>query len=545
MRKTYTMRQALEDPDLLGTILPGKSWQAWRVLLIAAMGEKLTFWERLIFKRFTGRDREPGKMVSELVAIAGRRAGKSRAASALACYLAALCDHSEAQAIGETLRVLFLAKDQKQAGVCWGYVDGVFQSIPLFRDMVASRTQDTITLTTGIALEVRAASASSLRGFTCCAVLADEAAHWATNESAANADTAILDAVRPSLGTTGGPLLILSSPYARKGEVFRLYEEHYGAKGDADILVVHGATLDFHRSPELEAFVERALQRNPVAARAEYLAEFRSDLEGFVSLEVIRACTGAHVELPPAAGNKHVAGLDLASGSGEDALGFSICHHDRMLDKIVVDYVRAWQPPFSPSGVLAEVADICRAYDVETVIGDRFAYNFAREMLRGADMGFRVSDKTTSVCFSELAPMLNANEVVLPRHQLLLDQLGSLERKPSSRGKEFIGHPPGGHDDIAAATAVAVTHCAFRDANRITWWFGDPIINEMLAAIRAGEAPKTADQYLADYDDEIRRRAYVRTGNLDYAGRPIEPTSNIPIVREEPRRIGDDCDWLH
>jgi hypothetical protein len=28
MRKTYTMRQALEDPDLLGTILPGKTWQA-------------------------------------------------------------------------------------------------------------------------------------------------------------------------------------------------------------------------------------------------------------------------------------------------------------------------------------------------------------------------------------------------------------------------------------------------------------------------------------------------------------------------------------
>ena len=111
MRKTYTMREALEDPELLGSILPGKSWAPWRIILIAAMGEKLTFWERRIFKRFTGRSKEPGQMVSELVAIAGRRAGKSRAASALACYLAALCDWSDAQAVGETLRVLFLAKD--------------------------------------------------------------------------------------------------------------------------------------------------------------------------------------------------------------------------------------------------------------------------------------------------------------------------------------------------------------------------------------------------------------------------------------------------
>jgi hypothetical protein len=163
MRKTYTMRQALEDPDLLGTILPGKTWQPWRVILIAAMGEKLTFWERRIFKRFTGRDREPGKMVRELVAVAGRRAGKSRAASAFACYLTALCDWSDAQAVGETLRVLFLAKDQKQAGVCFGYVNGVFESIPVFRELLANRTQDTITLTTGIALEVKAGGERTAR----------------------------------------------------------------------------------------------------------------------------------------------------------------------------------------------------------------------------------------------------------------------------------------------------------------------------------------------------------------------------------------------
>src|SRR5262245_9162050 len=147
MKKLYSMREALENPNLLGTILPGKTWAPWRIILIAAMGEPLTFWERRVYKRFTGRSREPGEMVRELVAVAGRRAGKSRAASALACYLAALCDWSDAQAIGETLRVLFLAKDQTQAGVCFDYVNGVFESIPVFRDFVANRTQDTITLT--------------------------------------------------------------------------------------------------------------------------------------------------------------------------------------------------------------------------------------------------------------------------------------------------------------------------------------------------------------------------------------------------------------
>ena len=49
-----------------------------------------------------------------------------------------------------------------------------------------------------------------------------------------------------------------------------------------------------------------------------------------------------------------------------------------------------------------------------------------------------------------------------------------------------------------------------------------------------------------DEEDEQRRRMFVRTGNLDHAGRPIEPTSDIPIVRPTaPRRIGWLTDWLH
>ena len=37
-----TLRKALADPQLLGGALTGDSWQAWRALLIAAMGEELT-----------------------------------------------------------------------------------------------------------------------------------------------------------------------------------------------------------------------------------------------------------------------------------------------------------------------------------------------------------------------------------------------------------------------------------------------------------------------------------------------------------------------
>jgi hypothetical protein len=43
------MRAALADPDLFGSILVGPSWEAWRVWLIALVGEGLTDEERVTF----------------------------------------------------------------------------------------------------------------------------------------------------------------------------------------------------------------------------------------------------------------------------------------------------------------------------------------------------------------------------------------------------------------------------------------------------------------------------------------------------------------
>ena len=45
------LREALSDPNLLGTAIAGDSWRSWRILLIAAMGDELREDEREIFSR--------------------------------------------------------------------------------------------------------------------------------------------------------------------------------------------------------------------------------------------------------------------------------------------------------------------------------------------------------------------------------------------------------------------------------------------------------------------------------------------------------------
>jgi hypothetical protein len=86
------------------------------------------------------------------------------------------------------------------------------------------------------------------------------------------------NAVRPGLATTGGPLLVASSPYARKSELWNAHRKHYGPKGDSLILVAQGASRDFNPSLP-QRVVDRAFERDPAAASAEYLGQFRTDIK--------------------------------------------------------------------------------------------------------------------------------------------------------------------------------------------------------------------------------------------------------------------------
>ena len=82
------LREALSDPNLLGTAIAGDSWRSWRALLIAAMGEELNEDEREIFTKLTGREREPLQRIDQFAAVIGRRGGKSKAIATVATYIA-------------------------------------------------------------------------------------------------------------------------------------------------------------------------------------------------------------------------------------------------------------------------------------------------------------------------------------------------------------------------------------------------------------------------------------------------------------------------
>ena len=118
--------------------------------------------------------------------------------------------------------MLIIAPDQRQAKITLDYVAGYLDASPVLRQVVKRQTTDSLELDDRVVIEVRASSFRRLRGLTCAAIICDEAAYWLPDDTSANPDTEILTACRPMLATTGGPLIVISSPYGRRGELWEV-----------------------------------------------------------------------------------------------------------------------------------------------------------------------------------------------------------------------------------------------------------------------------------------------------------------------------------
>jgi len=82
--------------------------------------------------------------------------------------------------------------------------------------------------------------------------------------------------------------------------------------GDQAILVAQGTSRDFNP----ESVIDRAIERDPAAASAEYLAQFRTDIESLLTQEAVGACIDAGVrERAPERQHSYIAFVDPSGGS--------------------------------------------------------------------------------------------------------------------------------------------------------------------------------------------------------------------------------------
>jgi hypothetical protein len=237
-----------------------------------------------IFTACTGRQLWPALRAKIVSIIVGRRGGKSYITAIIGIYLAT---RKYKLKLGTKGMAMILARDREQAGVIRGYVLAFLRALDELREQFADDpTQKLIELKNGITIEVRAAGEAGTRGYTVVAALMDEIAFWPTDPDSAKQDKKVLRALRPAmLGIKNAMIVMLSSPYAKRGELWENYRKAFGKDDQTRYLVWQADTLSMRPSddPELLGEIKDEYEDDPESAKAEYGAMFRTDLENIYS----------------------------------------------------------------------------------------------------------------------------------------------------------------------------------------------------------------------------------------------------------------------
>jgi hypothetical protein len=213
--------------------------------------------------------------------------------------------------------------------------------------------------------------------------------------------------------------------------------------------------------------IDRALAEDRAAASAEYLADWRSDIEGVFTKEALDAAVIAgRRELPPRSGVAYTAFVD-PSGGASDSMTLGIAHVEDGV--AILDLLRERRPPFAPSDVVSDFAADIKRYCVSAAYGDRYGAEWVRESFVKAGIAYRHSEKSKSDLYGELIPLVNSMGVELLDSPRLLAQLESLERRTARGGRSSIDHPASLHDDLGNAACGALVLCRTEPVAEFSW----------------------------------------------------------------------------
>jgi hypothetical protein len=377
-----------------------------------------------------------------------------------ACYLACFFDYKPFLNIGERATLMVIAADRKQARTIMRYIRGILQT-PALVKMVLNERAESFDLNNRVTIEVHTASFSTTRGYSVCGCLIDELAFVGTGDDAVVSDTEIIRALRPAMAMIPTAMLICaSSPYARKGSLWRAYEKHF-AKDSSNILVWKAPTTVMNPSFP-QATVDEAIEEDLEAAKSEYLAEFRNDISSYVDADVVNNCVLRGVyEIPYRFDQTYVAMVDPSGGHSDSfTLGIATSRMDLDIQICTLACVREFRPPFSPARVIEEICQILHTYNINTVTSDRYAGEFPAELFRNHGVTVEPSEKSKSDLYRDALPLLNSGRIELLDNKRLISQICGLERRVARGGRDSIDHPPGyganAHDDVANSALGAL-----------------------------------------------------------------------------------------
>lgn len=196
-------------------------------ILKAFQGEPLTNEELRAWRELTGttiaKPRHGG--YDELWLRVGRRGGKTTHIGAPIAVSSALLPVDHMLAPGEVARVLVVCPTLPHGRQAFDAIRGLLGAL-----QIPFRERDREIQLVGRRTTILQVVADYLapRSGTAIAAIVDEAALLPTQENADGFDVEIFAALRPALATTNGKLIVLSTPWARRGVHYETCEKYWG-----------------------------------------------------------------------------------------------------------------------------------------------------------------------------------------------------------------------------------------------------------------------------------------------------------------------------
>jgi phage terminase large subunit-like protein len=177
-----------------------------RAVLKATYGDPLNEAEMEIYCRATGRDTYATSEHNELTVIAGRQSGKTSRIGALIALYEACRNHGLPR--GQRAYVLVIAPVVQQAAIAFDFMRRYILGSPILERLVFKIRNDEIELRNGVVIACRPCSYRTVRGVPIICVICDEMAFWQHEQTAANPEQEVIDAIRPGMAALSNTKIV-------------------------------------------------------------------------------------------------------------------------------------------------------------------------------------------------------------------------------------------------------------------------------------------------------------------------------------------------
>ncbi len=551
---------AVSDPNLFMPYLAGdsddlSSWKCWLTFLRVLHGLKTSEEEADLILRATGRD--PAKLsksgYTECLVLAGRRSGKSKVIALVGAIEAVLSEREKVLSVGEIPMVAIISPTRFQSRIIHSYLKGIFESTPMLSNEVVEERRESFVLKNGVEVAIITGDPRSVRGFSVIAAIIDEIAMFGlSEESKVRSDQELVRAIRPTLGTTGGRLLCVGTPFKAAGYAYGTWKRAFG-HDECDVLCWNAPSMLMN--PTLPAVVvQRAIDEDSIAASVEYCVSpglFREDVDGYVERAVVEGLVIPNrKELPPRSGVPYAAFADMSGGRHDDAC-LAIAHKEGQI--IVLDCLERFPAPHDPHQVVAGMVMTLRRYGIDKILGDAYSAEWCRTTYQSHGItynrastsvykeGSQVKNKIAkpkNILYMELLPRLTSGTVELLDDEVLISQLASLQRRTRSGGRDVVDHVQGAKDDAANCLAGVCDAVNFRRmvagvTNSTSTIVGGAFGQQPTSVPSFGNA--ALDRAQEDLSYNQQRHEELRKGGYDYGGRAAEIEKMRSAFPRSPR----------